>query len=107
MIISAVTKCNKRKALVSCLVCFRSSELTAHYIYDLVTGLVGSYRHYLSRRRLCQTEKGDTYLHTHAGLQIKQLRFSLLASFFPKNPLGAYIVYMHRNPATYLQFRPS
>ena len=47
-------------------VCFRSSELTAPYIYiyDLVTGLVGSYRHYLSRRSLCQTEKGDTYIHT-------------------------------------------
>ena len=26
-------------------------------LYDLVTGLVGSYRHYLSRRSLCQTEK--------------------------------------------------
>ena len=42
---------------ILCLVCFRNSELTAHYIYDLVTGLVGSCRHYLSRRSLCQTEK--------------------------------------------------
>ena len=39
---------------------FRSSELTAHYIYiyDLATGLVGSYRSYLSGRRyFCRTEK--------------------------------------------------
>ena len=47
----------EKKACVPCLVGSRISELTAHYIYDLVTGLVGSYRHYLSRRSLCQTEK--------------------------------------------------
>ena len=40
-----------------------SSQLTI-YIYDLVTGLVGSYRRYFSGRSLCQTEKGDTYIHT-------------------------------------------
>ena len=44
---------------VSCLVGCRSSELTAHYKYDLATGLVGSYRSYLSGkiRSLCQIEK--------------------------------------------------
>ena len=60
-------KCSKRKACVSCLVRSRSSELTAHYIYDLATGLVGSCRSYLSgrRRSLCQIEKGyKCYCHT-------------------------------------------
>ena len=37
----------------------RSSELTTHYINDLATGLVVSYKSYLSgrRRSLCQIEK--------------------------------------------------
>ena len=97
-------KCNKRKAWVSCSVCFRSSELTAHYIYDLVTGLVGNYRHYFSRRSLCQTEKGDTYLHTHAGLQIKQLRFSLLRLIFSHEPArGIYSI--HASQPGNIQYR--
>ena len=47
-----------REACVPCLVGSRSSELTAHYKYDLATGLVGSYRSYLSGRirSLCQIE---------------------------------------------------
>ena len=43
---------------------FRSSELTAHYMYDLATGLVGSCRNYLSgRRSLCQIEKVCESIH--------------------------------------------
>ena len=55
-------KCNKRKACTSCLVGSRSSELTAHNIYDLLTGLAVTCRMYLLWKGsitvdLCQTEK--------------------------------------------------